>query len=125
MGGQSKNIIDLRGAKNFGARMQEKQQTVLPPQKKETTPEEQSSKTAKPLRLKLLVLGSLAILDIAFVSYFVLAQNYLASLLFFLIGTTLALMLILKPKNGKLETQKSRKGEEETLLDIFVKFIGL
>lgn len=110
----------------------------MPPQQKKIAPVDQQAEAAKPQtnvldapridrkarRVKLLAFAALAAIDIALISFFALSENYLASFLFFLIAITLTLMITQKSKKIRPESRQDQN-EEETLPDIFAKFIGL
>ena len=76
----------------------------------------------KPSLIALAVTG---VVLLALTVYFVLSKNYLASVLFVLAGTVMAIALLGKNKNLKDKKQVTGKEEPESLIDIFSRILGL
>ena len=115
-----KNVVDLRKPAKE-ARV--KKNAKSPAKKKAVSPAPQLYELRqKPSLIALAVTG---VVLLALTVYFVLSKNYLASVLFVLAGTVMAIALFSKNKN--LRPKKQIRGREapESLTDIFSRILGL
>lgn len=74
---------------------------------------------------RITVLAICGVILAGLVAYFLVSKNYLASLLFTLAGVTLAISVLFNKKRGIETPSKIKRSEAESLMDIFVKILGL
>ena len=93
-------------------------------EKKESIKHEFDNSKIKPwVRITVLVICGVILAGL--VAYFLMSENYLASLLFLLAGITLAISIFLNKNRTVATPRKIKHNDAQSLTDIFAKILGL